>query len=453
MNGKSSPPQPDAGEPNALPDPRKDPSEVKSPLDPSADGDASTADIQTLVTSFEERINSLLGHISELEARLGDSATASSPLTESAAEFSNLQDLGELTRATQDPLRVVEALERALRKRLGFDHLGIYLLDEGKKSIHALGPAPAELTLAAQNRHGEGIFDWVLAEQRPVIIPWPGEGDGEAHDRNLIIAPLGSGSQPLGAALLSLRCRPEEIAAQDLGLISYAVSLAAIGLGNTLRLNEALALQDFQLSMLENAADMIFALDPQGRFTFLNARVEELGYRQDELRGQFFQSLFRQTEVGDRIQNVLARGGKAGFDLEVRSRLTRHQRFFLSLTALKNSRGDRTGVLGVLRNITEAHHLQRKQLESERLAAYTQTVITLNHEINNPLTAVLGNLYLMEKEAHNSGNEKLLGRLKIIQENCLRIQKVIKKLERIEELKTVSYLGDTKMVDIGDVQD
>jgi len=44
-------------------------------------------------------------------------------------------------------------------------------------------------------------------------------------------------------------------------------------------------------------------------------------------------------------------------------------------------------------------------------------------------------------------------RINVIQENCVRIQKVIKKLEKIDELKTVSYLGSTKMVDLGDGED
>jgi nitrogen-specific signal transduction histidine kinase len=72
----------------------------------------------------------------------------------------------------------------------------------------------------------------------------------------------------------------------------------------------------------------------------------------------------------------------------------------------------------------------------------------LNHEINNPLTTVLGNLFLLEKETQKYEDEKISSRLNVIQANCQRIQNVIKKLERIEELKTIPYLGGTKMVDI-----
>ncbi|HEX7345040.1 MAG TPA: PAS domain-containing protein, partial [bacterium] len=223
---------------------------------------------------------------------------------------------------------------------------------------------------------------------------------------------------------------------------------AAVAIQNASFVREMAELKDFFSGLLENAGDVIFALDRRGRFTYSNASVEELGMRKEELLGQSFQALFKQADVAKRINSTLTQGARQIFDLELRTRMSRPQQFTVHLVPLRSEEGEKLGALGIMRNVTEISRLQKKLLESERLAAYTQTVITLNHEINNPLTTVLGNLFLLEKETQKYDDEKISSRLNVIQANCQRIQNVIKKLERIEELKTIPYLGGTKMVDI-----
>jgi PAS domain S-box-containing protein len=454
MQGEPQDPKADFGEPAASEDNRGD-QPVSRPADIRSQSETTRPEsrIQELVASFDERAEDLHRHISDLETRLSELSASRDRLQHTLDSFLNLENLTDILRSTQDPLKVVVALQRVLSKLEIYDDMGIFLRDEVGKGFQPLGPMPAELVQAAQGQYDEGIYDWVISERRPVVVPWLESGKPLSPAKNLVIAPLLAGPRPLGMVLLTTPCRSDEFSAQDFEILTFIVSHAALGLVNSMRLRELAEARDFLLSLLGNAGDLIFSLDQQGRFTYVNPVIEELGYRSDELMGQSFQILFRQANVGERIQEVLTRGGKIALELEVGSRLARHQHYILSLAPLKNERNEKVGALGVLRNITESNRRQRKQLESERLAAYTQTVITLNHEINNPLTAVLGNLYLLEKETRRTGDEKALERLKIIQENCLRIQKVIKKLERIEELKTVSYLGETKMVDIGNVQD
>ncbi len=413
------------------------------------------AKITSLVASLEEQISKLRAHISTLESRQRDLQTSKDRLTSVLDEFIRVQGLSDLLYCTQNPLKVVESLADALRKFIEYECLGIFLFDESGQAIQPLGSSAAALIQAAQSQFEEGIFDWVISERRPVIVPWM-ESFGEnveQPEKNLIIIPLLVGDHPLGAVLLSVSRRTDEFTAQELRVLYFVVSHAAVAIQNALRTRELTHTKDFLFNLLENAGEIIFALDLQGRFAYLNPRIEELGFRKEELEQQPFQTLFKQVEIGDRILSTLARGSRQIFDLEMRTRLARHQHFTISLTAIKNEKGEKIGALGIMRNVTEASRQQKKLLESERLAAYTQTVITLNHEINNPLTAVLGNLFLLDKEAHKAGDERLLERLKVIQDNCQRIQSVIKKLERINELKTVAYLGSTKMVDLGGTAD
>jgi len=412
--------------------------------------------ISALVDSFEQRIRKLRAHISDLEARISELRTSKDRVRTAFDEFLNIQQLSEMIRTKQDPHRVVEELLTLVHKFIEYDAMGIYLFNDVSGGLEPLGPVPQMLNRAARSQYDEGIIDWVISERRPVAIPWIESFGEEVAEpgKNLVIAPLIVDDRPLGVALLSTSRRPDGFTAQELKMLYFAVSHAAVAIQNALRTREISTTKDFLSNLLENAGDIIFSLDQNGRFNYLNPRIEDLGFTKDELLGQSFRMFFKQTETAQRINSTLRLGSKQVFELEMRT-VARgvSGQYTVNLVPLKGEKGEKIGALGIMHNVTEINRLQKKLLESERLAAYTQTVITLNHEINNPLTAVLGNAYLLEKDSKDLQDEKLMRRLKVIQENCLRIQKVIKKLERIDELKTVSYLGNTKMVDIGNSDD
>jgi K+-sensing histidine kinase KdpD len=91
--------------------------------------------------------------------------------------------------------------------------------------------------------------------------------------------------------------------------------------------------------------------------------------------------------------------------------------------------------------------LQEDQIKSERLKAITQTAVTINHEVNTPLSVVLGyaQLLLSRKEELN---QDTIDKLKKIEQGALRIKEVTHKLSKIVEPIIVKYAGDVKMVDL-----
>jgi|GEM_PF-5165553 len=90
---------------------------------------------------------------------------------------------------------------------------------------------------------------------------------------------------------------------------------------------------------------------------------------------------------------------------------------------------------------------QSDEIKKERLAAIIETAIAVSHEVNNPLTAVLGNAQLVRlrtKDLPPDVEEKL----KIIEEAAGRIQEVTAALMRITEPATLEYTPGIKMLDI-----
>lgn len=94
--------------------------------------------------------------------------------------------------------------------------------------------------------------------------------------------------------------------------------------------------------------------------------------------------------------------------------------------------------------------LQERLIAMEKSATIGQMVITLSHEINNPLTSVLWHAGLVQDRLREqlSIDESILTSLKAIEEEARRIEKVINQLRSMEEPVITEYLPGIEMIDI-----
>ncbi len=125
----------------------------------------------------------------------------------------------------------------------------------------------------------------------------------------------------------------------------------------------------------------------------------------------------------------------------------------VDVTPLKNQNGQVIGAIQVCEDVTERVRLEMElreaEIVTERLQAVKETAITVNHEINNPLTTILGSaqLLLMSKEPFS---DKTRDRLLAIEREVKRIATVTQRLKELDELKTDDYITDgPKMIDLG----
>jgi CheY-like chemotaxis protein len=80
------------------------------------------------------------------------------------------------------------------------------------------------------------------------------------------------------------------------------------------------------------------------------------------------------------------------------------------------------------------------------LAGIGETALAIQHEINNPLAALLGNAALVE--ARIVRPEEYEQTVAIIAEQARRIAAVVKRLASLREPRTVEYLEGAKMIDL-----
>jgi len=97
----------------------------------------------------------------------------------------------------------------------------------------------------------------------------------------------------------------------------------------------------------------------------------------------------------------------------------------------------------------EIEKQQQQIIEMEKYQILTQIAASISHEINNPLTAIIGNidLILMKNTDIDEITEQ---KLRIVHKESKRIEKIIKKFRDIKKIVKKDYLGKTgeKMIDI-----
>jgi len=150
-------------------------------------------------------------------------------------------------------------------------------------------------------------------------------------------------------------------------------------------------------NLLENANDVIYTLDTEQRFTYVNSKIEAWGYRKDDLIGRPYLALLSKRHRGRRLKSTLDIGAKQVYEVEVVTRTGEPRAVMVSVSPLHGSEGAILGVLGIARDMTETKKLEQRIRNSEKLASVGRLAAGVAHEINNPLGGILNCLYNLRK--------------------------------------------------------
>jgi PAS domain S-box-containing protein len=172
--------------------------------------------------------------------------------------------------------------------------------------------------------------------------------------------------------------------------------------------------QEFARRLVDSFPDLIFVLDAAGRYTFTSPRVKEiLGYDAEDYDTQ---ELGERTHVEDRpaLQSLFAemfdgRQSFASLEIRVRHKLGEWRRIRCHFSPLCDETGKIDGVIISGRDVTDLKRLEEQLIQAEKLAAMGQMLAGVAHELNNPLTAILGVTELLrEREGFDDSTKRQL---------------------------------------------
>jgi PAS domain S-box-containing protein len=179
-------------------------------------------------------------------------------------------------------------------------------------------------------------------------------------------------------------------------------------------------------NLLENANDVIYTLDLEQRFTYVNSKIEVWGYRKEDLLGRPYLSLMSRRHRGKRLRSTLDIGTKQAYEVEIVTKEGELRNALVSVSPLQDNGGRIVGVLGIARDITEKKRLEQQVLSSEKLASIGKLAAGVAHEINNPLGGILNCLYNLRKGHLSPQREREY--LTSMEDGLRRVQKIVRQL-------------------------
>ena len=186
--------------------------------------------------------------------------------------------------------------------------------------------------------------------------------------------------------------------------------------------------EEFRRRLLESFPDLILVFDLNQRYTFISSRIRDLlGYSSERWLGKKIDEVEDTSPELAALYHSVAGEGKA---LAAAEYGARHQdgswrTMWGMASSLLDAEGKPTGVIISVHDITVEKKLEQQIIQTERLAAMGQMIGGFAHELNNPLTSIMGMTELLRDAETRESTQKQLG---ILHQQARRAAEIVQNL-------------------------
>ncbi|MDO9528392.1 MAG: PAS domain S-box protein [Syntrophales bacterium] len=167
--------------------------------------------------------------------------------------------------------------------------------------------------------------------------------------------------------------------------------------------------RDYLRNLLESANDLIYTIDINGNFTYLNPRIEDYGYTPDELLGKRFLTILTEKHRGRRFEKSIREKIRQGYNMEVKTKEGAIRICRISTSPLMDQEGAVIGLIVTVRDITEreqarAEIIHLKEYSEKIVASIPSSLLVLDEKLN------IKSVNRTYRETRGIGDEDVVGK-------------------------------------------
>ncbi|MGQ0508563.1 MAG: PAS domain S-box protein [Myxococcaceae bacterium] len=327
---------------------------------------------------------------------------------------------------------------------------GIAILDS-RACVLSLNPAGTQLLdVSAKEAHGRHINSLTNPMDDGLIMDvlWSVQRGELRRDIDLPIRTLGGRRLTLSIGAAPLK---EDGAS---AILSFRDVTAQRQLADELRQTK-----DFLERLIDSSVDAIIAADMKGKIILFNKGAEAIcGYTAAEATDKLnVRQLYGPGVSHDVMKRLRAaeQGGRGRLGVMRQEIVTKKgERVPVNMTASIIYEGEReSATVGIFTDLRDRMQLERKLSdaetrleESEKNAVIVALAGTAAHELNQPLTSVMGYAELLKRKLKEE--DYAYRPVDIIHREAERMAEIVRKIGKITRYETKAYVGESQILDL-----
>lgn len=347
-----------------------------------------------------------------------------------------IQEIGQTLSMILDIDDSLRVIMEAMEKRLDFDRGMIMLADKEKIQLNYIigyGYSAEDedyfkkVQFRLDNPQSTGVAVESFKKQVPFLINDTDEVEKKLSSksveflrrvgtRSFICVPIVYENESRGILLVDNLTSKRPLTKGDLSLLMGIAPQIAININNAVSYKRIMESEERFRSLSENTPDIIYALNKEGAFSYVNPAWERiLGHNPSEMIGKKFVELVKKedsekfTQLFDQVwkeKKIIRDTPGTLLDKEGKERI-----FSASGAPNFDSEGNVISLVGILRDITEQTLLEGQLRHAKKMEAIGTLAGGIAHDFNNLLMGIQGyaSLLLLTIDEKHPFYEKLVG--------------------------------------------